>query len=79
MAERAAHWVDGVLPHVPVRQLVLSLPWRHRYLLARDHALCRGVLKVFIETVTAWYRERPALPEGRTGAVAVIQRYGVSI
>jgi len=79
MSERAAHWVDGVLPHVAVRQFVLSLPWARRYLLARDQKLCRGVLKVFVETVTAWYRERLELPEGRTGAIAVIQRFSSSL
>jgi hypothetical protein len=34
MAERAAHLVDHVFPDVPVRQWVLSLPFRLRYLLA---------------------------------------------
>ena len=34
MAERAAHLVDYVLPDVPVRQWVLSLPYRVRYQLA---------------------------------------------
>ena len=28
MTELAAHLVDGVFPDVPVRQWVLSLPWR---------------------------------------------------
>jgi hypothetical protein len=44
MTERAAGLVDGVLPWVPVRQWVLSLPYRLRYLLAWDHGLARGVL-----------------------------------
>jgi len=42
MTERAAHAVDWVLPHVPVRQWVLSLPHQVRYLLAWDHGLCRA-------------------------------------
>jgi hypothetical protein len=42
MAEQAAHLVDHVLPHVPVRQWVLTLPYRLRYLLAYNHALCRA-------------------------------------
>ena len=79
MAERAAHWVDGVLPQVPIRQFVLSLPWPRRYLLAREQTLCRGVLSVFIETVSAWYRERLGLPAGQTGAIAVIQRFSSSL
>ena len=37
MTERAAHLVDEVLPPVPVRQWVLTLPYRLRYLLAWDH------------------------------------------
>jgi len=34
MTERAAHLVDHVFPDVPVRQWVLSLPYRLRYRLA---------------------------------------------
>src|SRR6266481_7716555 len=44
MAEQAAHLVDTVLPTVPVRQWVLTVPHRLRYRLAFDHALCRAVL-----------------------------------
>jgi hypothetical protein len=49
-----------VLPAVPVRQWVLTVPHRLRYRLAFDHALCRAVLGVFIRAVLAWYRRRPA-------------------
>jgi len=31
MTERAAHLVDAVLPRVPVRQWVLTMPYRLRY------------------------------------------------
>jgi hypothetical protein len=41
MAEPAAHLVDHVIPDVPVRQWVLSLPYRLRYRLAWDHDRCR--------------------------------------
>src|SRR5438128_5658333 len=34
MTEQAAHLVDEVLPRVPVRQWVLTMPHRLRYLLA---------------------------------------------
>ena len=36
MADTAAHLVDRVIPHVPVRQWVLSLPYALRYRLAYD-------------------------------------------
>ena len=79
MAEQAAHLVDHVLPHVPVRQWVLTLPHRLRYLLAYNHALCRAVLGVAARAVLGFYRRRArrtGVRDGRSGAVTVIQRFG---
>ena len=79
MAERAAHLVDHVFPDVPVRQWVLSLPHRLRYLLAWDHDLCRAVVGVFLRAVIGWLRRRArrnGIGGGRSGAVAIIQRFG---
>ena len=69
MTERAAHLMDEVLPRVPVRQWVLTLPYRLRYRLAWDHALSRAVLGVYARGA----RERRSR-DGRTGTVTVIQR-----
>jgi hypothetical protein len=79
MAERAAHLVDDVFPDVPVRQWVLSLPHRLRYLLAWDHDLCRAVVAVFLRAVFRLLRARArdgGVEDGREGAVAVVQRFG---
>jgi ribosomal protein S27E len=79
MAERAAHLLDHVIPDVPVRQWVLSLPYRLRYQLAWDHELCRAVVGVFVRSVLGFLRARARLDgvtDGRGGAVAVIQRFG---
>ena len=46
MAERSTHLIDQLFPDVPVRQWVLSLPHRLRYLLAWDHELGRAVTGV---------------------------------
>ncbi|MBI2160880.1 MAG: hypothetical protein HYU25_11000 [Candidatus Rokubacteria bacterium] len=54
MSELAAQLVDRVIPHVPVRQWVLSLPWSLRYQLAFDAGLCRDVLAVFMRVVFGW-------------------------
>ena len=48
MAARAAHLVDHVFPDVPIRQWVLSLPHRLRYLLAWNPDLCRAVVGVYV-------------------------------
>jgi len=79
MTERAAHLLDHVFPDVPVRQWVLSLPYRLRYQLAWDHELCRAVVGVFLRAVLGALRaraRRDGVADGRGGAVAVIQRFG---
>jgi len=82
MAERAAHLVDHVLPAVPVRQWVLSLPFRLRYVLAWDHVLCRKVLAVYVRALRALYcrrARRQGIAAGETGAVTAIQRWGSAL
>jgi hypothetical protein len=79
MGESAARLVDHVLPHVPVRQWVLSLPYRLRYLLARNHDLCRAVLGACVRALLAFQRRRArrgGLRDGHSGCVTVIQRFG---
>jgi len=56
MADTAAHLVDRVLPEVPVRQWVLSLPWQLRYRLAYDAPLVQEVLGIFVRAVFASLR-----------------------
>jgi hypothetical protein len=46
MTELALHLAEQVIPHVPVRQFVLSLPHRLRYMLAYDHARSLSILRV---------------------------------
>ena len=79
MTERAAHLVDHVFPDVPVRQWVLSLPYRLRYQLAWDHDLCRAVAGVLMRAVDRVLRARSrdeGVEEGRGGGITVIQRSG---
>jgi hypothetical protein len=79
MTECAARLVDEVLPRVPVRQWVLSLPYRLRYLLAWDHGLARAVLGVAVRVLLSFQRHRArryGIRDGRSGCVTVIQRFG---
>lgn len=82
MSDRAAHLVDHGFPEVPIRQWVLTLPPRLRYLLAWDHTLCRAVVAVYLRAVLGWLRHQAkcrGVMEGRSGAVAVVQRFGAAL
>jgi hypothetical protein len=79
MTECAARLVDEVLPRVPVRQWVPSLPYRLRYLLAWDHGLARAVLGVAVRVLLSFQRHRArryGIRDGRSGCVTAIQRFG---
>jgi hypothetical protein len=71
--------VDRLLPKVPVRQWVLSLPFALRYRLAYDAPLTSAVL-VFVRTVFASLRRRAhtqwGVVRGQCGAVTFVQRFG---
>ena len=79
MNGRAAAWVDGLFPRVPVRQWVLTVPWKRRLLLAREPTLARGVLDVALGVITRWYAKQASAPDGRTGSVTVLQRFGSAL
>ena len=79
MADTAAHLVDRVLPRVPVRQWVLSLPFGLRFAVAFDRELCRQVRTMFMDTVLAVLRRRSrrqGIRKGQSGAVVFVQRFG---
>ena len=48
MADTAAHLVDCVLPEVPIRQWVLTLPYPLRYRCAYNARLTSQVLRAFL-------------------------------
>ena len=79
MTERAAHLVDAVLPWVPVRQWVLTVPYRLRYQMAWNHGLSRAVLGVYARVLLDVYargaRER-GIEGGHSGMVTALQRAG---
>jgi hypothetical protein len=59
MSDTAAHLVGRVIPHVPVRQWVLSLPYALRYRLAYNVGTVTAVLGVFVRAVFGDSRVRP--------------------
>jgi hypothetical protein len=80
MADTAAHLVDRVLPEVPIRQWVLSLPFALRYRLAYDARLTSAVLGLFVRAVFASLRRRArrqwGITRAKCGAVTFVQRFG---
>ena len=78
----ARRMTDALLPAVPVRQWVLSLPIEIRYRLACDGLLIGAFLAVFHRTVQAWYRQQ-ARAQGYTnvqcGSVTFVQRFGSAL
>ena len=81
MAETAAHLVDHVLPPVPVRQWVLSVPKRLRYHLEKDRAVLNTTLRIFLDEIERHLcaHSPGAGPGARTGAVAFLHRFGSSL
>ncbi len=79
MANTAATIVDRVLPDVPVRQYVLSLPYELRRLAAFKPDVLTALGRVFVDAVFASYRRRSArrgIADGQCGAINFVQRFG---
>ncbi len=85
MNQTAVHLVESVIPHVPVRQWVLTLPAPLRYLLAYDTELCSKTLALFVKRVMDHYRFVLArehdidIEHLQGGTVTSIQRAGSAL
>jgi hypothetical protein len=86
MSDIASRLVDEVLPEVPIRQWVCSLPWSLRYALAYDRRLCADVLDAFIGALSRSLRWRAkqllglsSVEDALVGAVTFIQRADSSL
>jgi len=78
MSQTAAHLVDHVAPHVPVRQWVLSLPIPLRVLLAAQPDLVTPVLQVVQRVLGRDLMEQSGLgaDQGHGGTITLIARFG---
>jgi hypothetical protein len=81
MAETAAHLVDHVIPHVPVRQFVLSVPKRLRPFLHHRPRTATAVLHILLRALQATLRKAcPTAPAtSALGAVSFLHRFGSSL
>lgn len=78
MVETAAHLAEHVLPRLPVRQWVLSVPKRLRHFLQTDPAIQNLALHIFLSAVEQGLRAACPVdsPTARIGAVVFIHRFG---
>ena len=79
MCNEAAHLVDRVLPNVPVRQWVLSLPFELRHLALVRPDVLTATGRIFANEVARVTLRGAAIAGARTGAVNFAQRFGSSL
>jgi hypothetical protein len=82
MTDLAVHLCERVIPEVPVRQWVCSLPYGLRYLAGYDRELCSDLLGAFVGELrrSLSHRAKRALGLGsvagaETGTVTFVQRF----
>jgi len=81
MAETAALLADEVLPELPLRQWVLSLPFALLFLLATDPDLLTLVLRTVYRAISGFLLQKAGRTRatGHPGAVTLIQRFGSAL
>jgi len=81
MVESAALLVDGVLPHQPMRQWVLSVPFAIRFLFAARPDVMGRVLGIVYRAIATYLIKKTGLTRAtaETGAVTLIQRFGSAL
>ncbi len=87
MSDTAGRLTDEVIPEIPTRQWVLSLPVPLRYLVAYDNDALLAVTSAFMGVLFAYLRRKAKDCGGRAldattyypGAISFIQRFGSSL
>jgi hypothetical protein len=65
MCEGAFNLTEHVLPEVPLRQFVITMPFPLRFPLAFDGKLLGQAVRIFTDTVAGWRRARAKRAWGR--------------
>jgi hypothetical protein len=79
MSDTAKHLIEEVIPCVPTRQWVLSMPYSLRFLLARNPEFLRKSLAIFHRAINQHYEKKAnklKLKNPKVGAITVVQRFG---
>jgi hypothetical protein len=81
MIESAALLVDEVLPHQPMRQWVLSVPFPLRFLFASQPKIMGKALGIVYRSIATHLTHKAGykISTAHTGAVTLIQRFGSAL
>ena len=76
MCNEAACFVDRIVPNVPLRQWVLSLPFELRRLAATKPDVLTAMGRFFAEGIARATQRAASMAQVATGAVSFVQRFG---
>ena len=82
MAETTAHLIDNVLPQVPFRQWVATVPHSLRFWMATSRTLTNLVHSIVAGKIMAFYETKSkarGIAEAMPGGVTFIQRFGSAL
>ena len=81
MVESAALLIDNILPQLPMRQWVLSVPFQLRFLFASQPQVMGKVLGIVYRAIETHLIRQAGQTRhtARTGAVTLIQRFGSAL
>jgi ribosomal protein S27E len=81
MIESSALLIDSILPHQPMRQWVLSIPFALRLLFASHPHVLTKSLSIIYRTIASYLIKQAGFTHktARTGAVTLIQRFGSAL
>jgi hypothetical protein len=82
MTERAIYLTESVLPFVPMRHWILSVPFELRYWMAADDKLLKKVNQILCQEINNYLRKKArkqGVRWGETGVVSFLQRAGSAV
>ena len=82
MEDTTQHVIETVLPDVPIRQWVLSLPYQIRPMVAFEPGLFAAVVRIFMSEVvrsTMTKAKRTGIERPLCGGIAFLQQFGSTV
>ncbi len=79
MVKTAAHLLENVIPHIPIRQWVISFPLRIRHYLL-EHKILQDILEIVVDEIRQTVLAcSPDVPNAQIGAISFLQNFGATL